>query len=245
MELYNLIQLYSDRFIPVFVRVSLMLAFVPFIGARMTPMVVRLGLALAMTLLVLPVAEVRTDNMLVAIFEAFFVGLSMGLTVRVILTAIEMASQWINLQLGLGMASVFNPLVGETLGPITFFYTLLGMIIFFLLDLHHSFIEGIIRSFELSHIRFSSIFQGIVEHSKLMFPLAFKIAAPILLVQIIINIAMGFVSKVMPQANIFFVAVPLNIFLGIFFIILSIPIMVAVAARHFINVKEAIQVIVR
>ncbi len=245
MELYDLITLYSDRFIPVFIRIAVMLGFIPFIGARMTPMIVRIGFALALTLLVLPVAEVRTDNLMGAVLEGMFMGLSMGLAARIILTAIEMASQWINLQLGLGMASVFNPLVGETLGPITFFFTLLGMLIFFMLDLHHYYIEAIIRSFEVTSVRYEGIFQGIIEHSKIMFPLALKIAAPILLVQMLINIAMGFVSKVMPQANIFFVAVPLNIFSGLFFIILSIPVMLAVAARYFINVKDAISVITR
>ncbi|MCX8069302.1 MAG: flagellar biosynthetic protein FliR, partial [Thermodesulfovibrionales bacterium] len=94
-------------------------------------------------------------------------------------------------------------------------------------------------------IRYETIYQGIIEHSKVMFPLAFKIAAPILLVQIIINLAMGLVSKVMPQANIFFVAVPLNIFSGLLFIVITIPIMLAVTARYFLNIKDAIQVITR
>ncbi|MFQ3573135.1 MAG: flagellar biosynthetic protein FliR [Thermodesulfovibrionales bacterium] len=245
MDIYNLIVTYSDNFIPVFIRISVMLMFIPFIGARMTPIVVRIGVALALTLLLLPVVKVNSENLLLSVFEAFFVGLSMGLTVRVVLSAIEMAAQWINLQLGLGMASIFNPLVGEALGPLTFFYTLLGMVVFFMLDMHHYFIEGIIRSFDITSVRYSSIFQGIMEYSKIMFPLAFKITAPVLLVQMIINIAMGFVSKVMPQANIFFVAVPLNIFSGLFFIILSIPIMLAVIARYLINIREALQVITR
>lgn len=245
MELYNLINLYSERFIPVFVRVSIILAFIPFISARMTPMIVRIGLALALTLLLLPVAEIKTDNMVLALIEAAFVGLSIGLVARVIIVAIEMASQWINLQLGLGMAAVFNPLVGETLGPITFFFTLLGMLVFFMLDLHHYYIEAIVRSFEITSARHEGIYRSIVEHSKLMFPLAFKIAAPVLLVQLIINIAMGFISRVMPQANIFFVALPLNIFSGLFFLILSIPIIIIVVAQYFMNVKDAISVIAR
>ncbi|MCX8070504.1 MAG: flagellar biosynthetic protein FliR, partial [Thermodesulfovibrionales bacterium] len=128
MEIYNLIRLYGDNFIPVFIRVAVMLGFIPFIGARMTPVVVRIGIILAITLLVLPVIEIKSEDLVKSIFEGFFMGLAMGLAARVVITAIEIASQWINLQLGLGMASVFNPLVGETLGPLTFFYTLLGMI---------------------------------------------------------------------------------------------------------------------
>ncbi|HIJ59110.1 MAG TPA: flagellar biosynthetic protein FliR [Nitrospirae bacterium] len=222
-----------------------MLSFIPFIGAKMTPVIMRIGLALSITLLVLPVIEIKSENLVKAIYEGIFMGIAMGLSARIIITAIEIASQWINLQLGLGMASVFNPLVGESLGPMTFFYTLLGMMLFFLLDMHHHFLEGIIRSFQVTQVRYETIFHGIIEHNKIMFPLAFKIAAPILLVQMIINIAMGLISKVMPQANIFFVAVPLNIFLGLLFILITIPIMFAVTARYFINIKEALQVITR
>lgn len=245
MEIYNIILSYSDNFIPVFIRISVMMLFIPFIGARMTPVIVRVGIALALTLLVLPVVKINSENLLISVFEGFFIGLSMGLSVRIIISAVEMAAQWMNIQLGLGMATIFNPLVGDALGPLTFFYTLLAMVVFFLLDMHHYFIEGIIRSFEITSVKYSSIFHGILEYSKIMFPLALKITAPVLLVQLIINIAMGFVSKVMPQANIFIVALPLNIFSGLFFIILSIPIMLAVLARYFINAREALQAITR
>lgn len=245
MELYNLINTYSEKFIPIFIRVAVILSFIPFIGARMTPVMVRLGFAVALTLLLLPVVNVRTDNIVRSVFEAFFIGSAIGLTARIILGAVEMAAQWMSIEMGLGVAAVFNPQFGEVLGPLSLFYSLLSMGLFFVLDMHHYFIEGIVRSFDVGSVQYKGIFASIIKLNSILFPLAFKIAAPVMLVQVLINLAMGFLSRVLPQANIFFISFPLLIAGGIIFMALSLPFVLIVVSKAFINVKDAIMVFTR
>jgi flagellar biosynthetic protein FliR len=240
MELYNLINTYAEKFIPVFIRVAVILSFIPFIGARMTPIMVRAGLAIALTLLLLPVANVKTESPVKAIFEAFFIGSAIGLTARIILGAVETAAQWMSIQMGIGVAAVFNPMFGEQLGPLSLFYTLISMGLFFTLDMHHYFIEGIARSFDISSIQYKGIFDSIIKLNSILFPLAFKIAAPVILVQVLINLAMGFLSRALPQANIFFISFPLLIASGIIFMALSLPLVLMVVSKAFMNVKDAI-----
>lgn len=246
MELYNLINTYSEKFIPIFIRVAVMLYFIPFVGGKTTPLIFRAGLAVALTLLLLPVVPVKTDNPVQSIFEAVFAGLAIGLTARLILSAVEMAAQWISIEMGLGMAGVFNPQFGELLGPLSLFYAMFAMGLFFVLDIHHYFIEGIVRSFDVvGALNYSGIYSSIAKLSAIMFPLAFKIAAPIMLVQVLINLAMGFLSRALPQANIFFVSAPLLIFAGVVFMALSLPLTVIVLSKAFMNVKSAIMVFTR
>ncbi len=245
MELYNLINTYSEKFIPIFIRVAVIFFFIPFIGARMTPMLVKVGFALALTLLLLPVVQVRFENPVKAIFEAVFIGSAVGLAVRIILGAVETAAQWINIEMGFGAAAIFNPLFGEQLGSLSLFYTILSMGIFFMLDIHHYFIEGIVRSFDVGEIRYKGIFDSIIKLNGVLFPLAFKIAAPVLLVQVLINIAMGFISRALPQANIFFISMPLLIFAGIVFVVLSLPLTFMIITKAFTHVKDAIMVFTR
>lgn len=242
MELYNLINTYGEKFIPVFIRVAVILSFIPFIGARMTPMMVRAGLAIALTLLLLPVANVKTESPVRAIFEAFFIGCAIGLTARIILGAVETAAQWMSIEMGIGVAAVFNPIFGEQLGPLSLFYTFISMGLFFILDMHHYFIEGIARSFDISSIQYKGIFDSIIKLNSILFPLAFKIAAPVILVQVLINLAMGFLSRALPQANIFFISFPLLITSGIIFMALSLPLVLMVVSKAFMNVKDAIMV---
>lgn len=245
MELYNLINIYSEKFIPVFIRVAVILSFIPFIGARMTPIMVRAGLAIALTLLILPVVNVKTESPVRAVFEAFFIGSAIGLTARIILGAVETAAQWMSIEMGIGMAAVFNPMFGEQLGPLSLFYTFISMGLFFILDMHHYFIEGIVRSFDISSIQYRGIFDSIIKLNSILFPLAFKIAAPVILVQVLINLAMGLLSRALPQANIFFISFPLLITSGIIFMALSLPLVLMVVSKAFMNVKDAIMVFTR
>ena len=222
-----------------------MLTFIPFVGGTQTPVMIRAGLAFSLTLMLLPVVKVDIDDPVRAIFEAFFIGIAMGLSVRIILGAIEMAAQWISIEMGLTVAAVFNPQFGETLGPLSLFYSILSIALFFMFDMHFYFIEGIVRSFNITAINYNNVFSSVMKLNLFFFPLAFKIAAPVLLVQVLLNIAMGFLSKAMPQANIFFISFPLLIVLGSVFIVLSLPVSIALVSKAFINVKDTIWVLTR
>lgn len=235
-----MINTYSEKFIPIFIRVSIILTFIPFIGAKMTPMMARAGIALAFTLLLIPVVNVKMDNPVKAVFEAIFIGMAIGLSARIILGAIEMASQWISLQMGLGVAAIFNPQFGEILSPISLFYTFLSMGLFFLLDMHHYFIEGIVRSFDVHQLHYNTIYASVMKLNSFLFPIALKIAAPIFLVQILVNLGMGFLSRAIPQANMFFVSMPLLIFIGIVFMMLSLPLVFMIITKSFLHTKDAI-----
>ncbi|KAF0178999.1 MAG: flagellar biosynthetic protein FliR [Nitrospirae bacterium] len=245
MELYNLITTYGEKFIPIFIRVATILAFIPFLGARMTPIFVRVGLSLALTLLLLPVVEIQAGSPVAAVFESFFVGLAIGLCARLILGAVEMAAQWISIEMGLGVAAVFNPQFGEVLGPLSLLYSFMAMGLFFVCDMHHFFIEGIARSFAVTSIQYQGMFDAVLKLNSFMFPLAFKIAAPIFLIQTLINLGMGFLSKAMPQVNIFFVSFPLLISAGLVSMALSLSLTFFVISKAFMHMRDAVMAFTR
>jgi Flagellar biosynthesis pathway, component FliR len=68
---------------------------------------------------------------------------------RVIIAAVETAAQWMSIQIGFSVANVFNPQFGELMGPISVFYEMFTIALFFSLDLHLTLVEMIIKSFEL------------------------------------------------------------------------------------------------
>jgi flagellar biosynthesis protein FliR len=245
MEFYNIVNIYAEKFVPVFIRVMVMLAFIPFIGSPNTPVAVRASLGLAITMLLLPVVTVNQDNALKSIFEAFFMGAALGLMVRIVLGAIETAAQWMSISMGLGVASVFNPQFGEVLGPLSLFYSLMAMGLFFILDIHHYFIEAIVRSFDVTTVQYTGIFGAILKLNSIFFPLAFKIAAPIFLVQVLVNLSMGFLSRALPQANIFFVSFPLLIAAGIVFMALSLGFTFMVMTKSLVHIRDAAMFVVR
>lgn len=242
----NYLELLTDnfyQFIPVFIRVSIILFFLPYIGSKTVPIIFRFFFALSLSFAIMPFLSGKEENFLLSLFNAVVFGLTIGLMIRIIVAAVEIASHWMSLQVGFAVANVFNPQFGELMGPLTVFYEMFTIALFFSLDLHLSLVELMIRSFYFP-TKFS--FAGnIMEFSYLMFPLALKLAAPVLLVQVLMNVGLGFLSRIMPQANVFFVGFPLLLATGIAIMWLSIPIFTMVLSKAFINLKDALTGLLR
>lgn len=238
MNYLELITTNFYKFIPIFIRVSIILFFLPYIGSRTVPLMFRFFFALSLSLTIMPFLTEVDNNFLLSLFNAVVFGLTIGLMVRIIIAAVEIASHWISFQVGFTVANVFNPQFGELMGPLTVFYEMFTIALFFSLDLHLSLIELIIRSFEFP-IKFSFA-ENILRFSNLMFPLALKLASPVLLVQVMMNIGLGFLSRIMPQANVFFVGFPLLLATGIAIMWLSIPLFTMVLSKAFMNLKDAL-----
>lgn len=226
------------QFITVFIRVSIILFFLPYIGSKTVPIIFRFFFALSVSFAVMPFLSDKEQNLLISLFNAIVFGLTIGLMVRIIVAAVEIASHWISLQIGFAVANVFNPQFGELMGPLTVFYEMFTIALFFSLDLHLSLVELMIRSFDFP-TKFSFV-GNIMEFSYFMFPLALKLAAPVLLVQVLMNIGLGFLSRIMPQANVFFVGFPLLLATGIAVMWLSIPVFTLVLSKAFMNLKDAL-----
>lgn len=231
------------QFIPVFIRVSIILFFLPYIGSKTVPIIFRFLFALSISFAVMPFLSGKEENFLLSLFNAVVFGLTIGFMIRIIVVAVEIASHWMSLQIGFAVANVFNPQFGELMGPLTVFYEMFTIALFFSLDLHLSLVELMIRSFDFP-TKFSFA-ANIIEFSHLMFPLALKLAAPVLFVQVFMNMGLGFLSKIMPQANVFFVGFPLLIATGIAIMWLSMPIFTMVLSKAFINLKDALTGLLR
>ncbi|MCS7214539.1 MAG: flagellar biosynthetic protein FliR [Thermodesulfovibrio sp.] len=228
--------LYS--FIPVFVRVSTILFFLPYIGSRTVPIIFRFLFAFSISLSIMPFINSKEENLLISLFNAVVFGMAIGIMVRVIVSAVEIASQLMSIQIGFTIANVFNPQFGEIMGPLSVFYEMFTIALFFSLDLHLSFVEIMVKAFEFpAKFSFS---ENILAFSYIMFPLALKLAAPVLLVQILMNIGLGFLSRIMPQANVFFVGFPLLLATGIAIMWLSTPIFTMVVSKAFLNLKDSL-----
>lgn len=220
-------------FLVVFLRLGAAFMVVPGFGEAFIPPRVRLVLTLAVSFLVLPgvapslPAEPSTPAaLLLLILGETLIGLVMGGVLRLLLGALHIAGSIIAQQSGLAAAQFFDP-TQMSQGAITStFLTLMGLVMIFVTDLHHLFIEGtfaIYRIFPVGGLpdvgSLSQLVTGFVAEA---FLLGFQIAAPFLVFGITFYTGIGLLNRLMPQVQIFFVAVPLQIVLS--FAILAITI---------------------
>jgi flagellar biosynthetic protein FliR len=188
----------------------------------------KVGLAVMISILLAPVVqfEIAESNIPMLVLKELLLGIALGLTVRFVFMAVNMAGQFISYIMGMSIAQVFNPEMGQSTS-IAEIYGIIAMLFFLILDVHHDLIYVFVKSFEIlpaGQINIMALVPVILSMMSGLFVMALKICAPVTVGLLISHLLMGFLYKAAPQMNIFFVTMPLNIFLGFLLIILSIPV---------------------
>lgn len=220
-------------FLLVFIRIGAAFMVVPGFGEAFIPARVRLSIALGVSFLVMPFAASQIPpepstpiGLLLLIVGELVIGLVMGGVLRLLLSSLHVAGTIIAQQSGLAAAQFFDP-AQMTQGAITStFMTLMGLTMIFVTDMHHLFIEGIFATYRLFPVAqvpdFGSISMLITDFVQQSFLLGFQMSAPFLVFGITFYMGIGLINRLMPQVQIFFVAMPLQIVLS--FAILAITI---------------------
>ncbi len=225
-----------------------MISFLPVLGGNQSPMQFRIGLAVFISLLLTPVVDfkIAENHIPMMIVKEMFMGMALGLTIRFIFLAVNMAGAFISQTIGMSIATTFNPEVGQST-QIAEIYGTFALLYFLVMDAHHDLIVVFVKSFELlpaGMVNINALIPKILSMGSSLFVLAMKLSAPIVVGSLITYLLSGFLYKAAPQLNIFFIVMPLNIFLGFIMMILSIPVFEYVLGIEFSNVKnEMIRII--
>jgi flagellar biosynthetic protein FliR len=219
---------YIPNFMFILLRSSILVSLLPVIGGKQMPKQFRLGLAVMISILLTPVVqfEIAEHRIPLLVMKEVLIGLALGLTVRFIFLAVNMAGQFISYTMGMSIAQVFNPDMGQSTS-IAEVYGIMAMLFFLILDAHHDLIYVFVKSFEMlpgGDVNVQALVPVVLSMMSGLFVLALKICAPVTVGVLISHLMTGFLYKAAPQMNIFFVTMPLNIFLGFLLIILSIPV---------------------
>lgn len=228
----------TSLFLLAFARVGTLVMLLPGVGERGVPNRVRLGFALLLTLVLLPVARPLLPAasgpaaLVGTLIGEIAVGLVLGLAVRAVMAALQTAGTVVAQQLGLSYAMTLDPTVGSQDAAIANFLTLLGITLVFATDLHHVAISGIAESYRLlppvgvpAPGDAATLALGAVSRG---FALGAKIAAPFIAFAILFNLGLGILSRLMPQMQVFFVGIPLTILIGMLILFASLGVMMAV-----------------
>jgi flagellar biosynthetic protein FliR len=228
---WSLMQFQS--FILVVMRVAPILFLMPILSDRNVPGLAKIGLTLAVSLILLP--TVKMDSAVFpqspGSFASFlaaelFIGFSLGLAVKTIFAGIQMGGELVGFQMGLSIAQVIDPESGMDSSAVAQLHYLLGIMIFLAVDGHHWFFRALVQSFHLLapgeiHLR-AGLFTTLVTLTGNMFIIAIKLSAPVMAVLFFSQIAMGILAKAVPQVNILMTSFPITIVAGLVFLGFSI-----------------------
>jgi flagellar biosynthetic protein FliR len=222
-----------EVFMLIFVRMTGLFVIAPIFGSRNIPTYCKIGFSF-MTALILvntiKVQELYFSNIyeyFILVLKEFLVGITLGYVAYMIFTAIYVAGQFIDMQIGFGVVNVIDPLNSTQVSITSNFYFLLCMLVFLICRGHYILIRALFASYNYipvgTGVFGEDMVNDIVRVFGNIFLIAFKISAPITISIMISEVALGIVSKTVPQLNVFMVGMPLKIILGLAVMVITIP----------------------
>jgi len=229
---------YGAAFILMFARVGTMLMLLPGLGEMSVPVRIRLTIALILTFVLFPLhrpdyaIDLRQPGpILLALAQELLIGVVLGMTARLTISALQTAGSVIAQQLGLGFVTAVDPTQGQQGLIVGNFLTLLGVTLIFATDLHHMIIAGLHDSYRLFRPgevpAVADVTMLVTNTVAGAFRVGIQLSGPFLVFGLVFNIALGVLSRLMPQMQVYFVAVPLSIILGFLILLVVVGAMMS------------------
>jgi flagellar biosynthesis protein FliR len=181
-------------------------------------------------------------SLMVLMVHEIVIGIVLGATARVTLSALAVAGSVIAQQLGLGFVTAIDPTQGQQGQLIGNFLTILGMTLLFATDTHHLVLAALNESYKIFSPGALMPTGDVAALATRAFAEAFKIglqlSAPFLVFGLVFNIGLGVLARLMPQMQVYFVGVPLSILAGFLIFAAVIAAMMGTYLDYFIGVMH-------
>jgi len=222
----------------IFLRVAAIVFSAPIIDTATIPVVFKAALAFAVSILLLPVVDVvvtvKDLNLMafvIGIFSEIAIGVTIGLSVKLLFSGIQLAGQIAGYQMGFAVANVVDPATSLQIPILAQFYNLTAMLVFLAINAHHIFFMAVVDSYKIlpplsMHIS-PQLVDMMMRLAANMFVVAIKVGAPLIAVMLMVSVGLGLVARTVPQIHIFIVAMPLKILIGLIFMVIVAPYLTA------------------
>lgn len=235
-------------FILILVRLAGLFITAPVYSSRNIPPQLKAAWVLLMTFLVFPVVSYQPAALPVpglalglAVIKEAAIGMCLGFGALLLFTGIQMAGQIIDIQMGLGMVNIIDPITNAQISVMGQFYFMVATLVFLGVDGHHLLIRAVVDSFSklpLGESRFTpALGTEMVRLFSNVFFIAFRVGAPVIGALFITNLALGVVARTVPQMNVFIVGMPLNMGVGLLIVAVSMSFFVYTLQDMFHGVR--------
>ncbi len=246
----SLLPALAAAFMLVFARIGAMVMLLPGFGETNIPVRIKLGIALLLTLVILPahrgayqIDMQSMSSLIVLAIHEIVIGIILGATARVTLAALQTAGSVIAQQLGLGFVTAIDPTQGQQGLLIGNFLTLLGVALLFATDTHHLIIAALSDSYKIftpGEMMSSGDVAALATRAfAAAFKLGMQLAAPFLVFGVVFNVGLGVLARLMPQMQVYFVGVPLSIMIGFVIFAAILATMMGTYMDYFVGVLHS------
>lgn len=220
----------------IFCRLGGLFTMFPGLGEMYVPVRVRLIAAIVVSFVLtplvkdtLPALSLLSNATVVYAAQELLIGMLLGLIGRITLSALHVTSQIIGMQSSLSSATIFNPNLGAQDNMIGAALISAATVMIFASDLHYKVLEAFIYSYErfppsgpFAYVEISAYCSKLVQTS---FAFGIQLAMPFMIAGLFINFCLGLLNRLMPQLQVYFLAMPLQILIALIFLVLTMGLM--------------------
>jgi flagellar biosynthetic protein FliR len=216
----------------VFVRVSALVSLLPAFGEQSVPVRVKLGIALAFTMIIAPAiprafVPMQFESLIWMSLTEVAAGLILGIGIRLFILALQTAGS-IAAQ-STSLAQILGGAVSEPVPAMGHILVMGGLALSVMTGLHVRVAEMVIFSYDMLPMgqlpSGADVSEWGVDQVRRAFSLAFTLAAPFVILSVLYNVALGVINKAMPQLMVAFVGAPVITAGGLMLLCLSAPLL--------------------
>jgi len=243
------------RFVIVLTRLSGIMIGAPFFAGGYMPIHIRVAFTLFATLALTPAlplgnipAEIGLASVAAILFFEILFGLVIGFAALCIFSGLQFGGQIIAFDIGFAMINVIDPQSQVSMPIFSFIINYIGLLIFILINGHHFFLLAVHESFTTLPVG-GFVFNGplvnqIVGFSSSIFLIGLKIAGPIIVVILIVDVIVGIIGRAAPQLHVLVIGMPLKILVGIAVLSISLYFLPRYLESLFLTLSRTIRMLV-
>ena len=225
---------------------TLIVAAPPF-GSTFAPAAVKIGLTVLLALVLVPVVDVPTAASSIGlagtVVREFGIGLAMALAIRALVAAAEFGGHLVGFQMGLGYSAIVDPQAGVRNNLLAALYANVAVVTFLLTNGHHAFLRALRDSYLRLPIGAAQMADSLPANVSsllgLIFTLGVRLAAPVVVVLIVVELAMALMARSAPALNLMADGASVRLMVGMMLLAVVVPAAFGVLASYATPVLEA------
>lgn len=244
---------YSDLeyFLLIFMRVASFIYVAPFFSMSNTPRNIRIVFSFFFAVLlyqVVPRVDVSYQTLIgytILVLKEVVVGLLIGFAANMCTTVVTFAGQIADMEMGLSMASLFDPTTKETSTITGIYYNYMILLMMTISGLHRFLIQALTETFSLIPIsgailNSDALLSSMIEFLSNYILIGFRICLPVFAVMLILNAVLGILAKVSPQLNMFAVGIQMKVIVGLCVLFLTTVMLPDAADLIYMQMKRIV-----
>ncbi len=227
--------------------------FNPIFGRPSIPAMVKIGLSLGIAFNIAYgltgtyVTDYTTIDLLIAMLREFAIGYAMGFIMQLFLAVFHIGGELMDLQMGFSMAQMYDPSTNSQVSVTGNFLTIMYVMLFFITNSHLTLMAIAAKSYSVVPIGLggvsSKIGVYIIELFGYILVYAIQLSLPIVVTEILVEVAVGILMRVVPNINVFVVNMQLKVMVGMLVLLTIIPVLVQYLGKLNMIMLDRMQIV--